>query len=415
MRRRHLTLAALAAIVITANLAATGCGTSTVVPVVLPPLSSVTITPSGDTVIVGEQRQFVAEARDTDTVVVAGAKFSWTTSDPGVITVTQSGRVSAVGEGVAFVIASAGGKSDSATVVTYVQIGWYAQTSTTTNDLNGVYFQPNGRDGVAVGDVGTIVRSDDAGQSWILQNSSTTFNLNDVWFTTGETGFAVGSGGTVMRTRNGGTSWSRLLNVPASENLRGLWFSDSANGWVVGVSGTILRTADGGATWTRRNPTALQLNSVSFSGTLDGWAVGEGGVILGTHDGGDSWYVVQPSVTVLSLRGVWRRSATRAWAGGSQGVMPFTAATPESLQWVLGTFGASNVVNDLQFLDDLTGYAVGTNGQGMVLKTLDGGVTWGPQLANSIQTFHDVHFVDGLRGWAVGQAGRIIHTSRGGH
>jgi photosystem II stability/assembly factor-like uncharacterized protein len=218
-----------------------------------------------------------------------------------------------------------------------------------------------------------------------------------------------------MRTRNGGTSWSRLLNVPASENLRGLWFSDSAHGWVVGVSGTILRTEDGGASWTRRNPTALQLNSVSFSGTLDGWAVGEGGVILGTHDGGDSWYIVQPSVTALSLRGVWRRTATRAWAGGAQGVMPFTAATADSLQWLLGTFGATNVVNDLQFLDDLTGYAVGTNGQGMVLKTLDGGATWGPQLANSVQTFHDVYFVDGLRGWAVGQVGRIIHTSRGGN
>jgi photosystem II stability/assembly factor-like uncharacterized protein len=414
MRRRQLSLAALTALVIAMFCVAAGCGTSVLIPVLLPPLSSVTISPDTDTLLVGQQGQFTAVARDTDTVVVSGATFGWSSSDPSVFTVSHSGRVTGVGEGVAQLFAAAGGISDSATVVVFFQAGWYTQPSGTTNDLNGVFVQPNGRDGCAVGDAGTIVVTDDAGQGWFAQPSNTAFNLNDVWFTTAETGFAVGHGGTVLRTRNGGRSWARLATVPAGENLFGVCFADTSLGWVVGSNGVVLRTTDGGATWSRQSPTSQQLNSVSFSGPLDGWAVGEGGVIVGTHDGGASWYVVQPSVTSQPLRAVWRSSMTRAWAGGAQGAQPFTTATPDSLQWSLGSFGATNSIHGVQLPDGVTGYAVGTNGQGLVLKTADGGASWQPQVANSSQALLDVWFVDARRGWAVGAAGRILHTATGG-
>ncbi len=416
MRRRQLALAALAALVIVASLvAASGCGTSVLLSTPLPPLSSVTLTPETDTLLVGEQRQFVAVAADTDSVAVPGASFSWTSSDANVFQVSRTGRVTAMGEGVALLVAAAGGKSDTATVVVFYQNGWYTQPSATSNDLNGVFFQPDGRAGVAVGDAGTVVRTVDAGRSWFNEASSTSFNLNDVWFTTAATGFAVGNGGTIMRTRNGGATWSRLTTVPASENLNGVCFADTSRGWAVGANGVIVRTTNGGASWTRSNPTSQQLQSVSFSDPLEGWAVGDGGVIVGTHDGGASWYVVQPSVTSLPLRSVWRTSATRAWAGGLQGANPFTVPTPDSLQWVLGTFGALNQVNSLQLRDGVTGYAVGTNGPGLVLKTVDGGASWQPQVANTAQALHDVWFVDTRRGWAVGATGRIVHTANGGN
>jgi len=414
MCRRHPSLAAAAALVVVPLLAAWGCGTTAVVSPVLPPLSSVTLTPEADTLLVGEQRQFVAVAADTDSVAVPGATFSWSSSDANVFQVSRSGRVTAIGEGVALLVAAAGGKADTATVVVLFQTGWYQQASSTASNLNGVFFQPDGRHGCAVGDGGVVVRTQDAGRTWFNEPSSTSFNLNDVWFTTAETGFAVGNAGTVMRTRNGGGSWSRLTSVPASENLRGVCFADSSHGWIVGANGVVLRTVDGGASWTRSSPSIQQLQSVSFSGLLDGWAVGDGGAILGTHDGGASWYVVQPSVTALPLRAVWRSSATAAWAGGSQGANPFTVATPDSLQWLLGSFGAINHVNGLQVPDGVTGYAVGTNGQGLVLKTVDAGATWLPQVSNTSQMLNDVWFVDSRRGWAVGATGRIIHTASGG-
>src|SRR5439155_26024597 len=132
--------------------------------------------------------------------------------------VSGSGLVTAVGEGITTLVAAAGGKADSAVVAVFVQHGWYAQSSSTTNDLNGVFFLPDGRNGWAVGNAGTIVHTSTAGANWSVQASSSAFSLNGVWFTTAQTGYVVGQGGTVLITRNGGAAWSRLTGVPAGEN-----------------------------------------------------------------------------------------------------------------------------------------------------------------------------------------------------
>ena len=412
MRRNRLALAALLTASCAAMFTGCSCGTSTVAPP-LPPLSAVQVTPPLDTLVVGAQRQFTAVAYDTNNVAVSGAAFAWTTGDAAVITVSHTGLVTAMGEGVTRVYASAGGKVDSATVAVFFQPGWYTQPSSTTNSLWGVFFLKDGRNGWAVGDAGTIVHTTDAGASWSAQVSSTSFSLRAVWFTSAQVGYAAGFSGTVMRTQNGGASWSRITTI-GGENFNDICFADSQHGWVVGSSGVIARTIDGGASWTKSYPTSNQLQGVSFSDTTNGWAVGQGGVIVGTRDGGQSWYVVQPAVTASTLYTVWRLSDTQAWAGGAGGVNPVTVATPDSLQWNLGTFGALNTIHGIVIGTSQIGYAVGTNGQGLILKTVDGAVSWSPQIANSAQDLNDVWFVDTLRGWAVGTGGRIVHTAKGG-
>jgi len=393
--------------------ALTGCGTSTA-PVVLPPLSAVVLTPITDTLVVSQERVFAATALDTTGAPVSGASFDWSSTDLGVFTVNSQGRVTAVGEGSALLIASAGGKADTATVFVYVQAGWYAQTSGTGNDLNGVAARSDGRVVLAVGDGGTIVRTADAGASWGARVSNTAFSLHDAWWASGTIVYAVGNGGTVLRSTDAGLSWTRLTNIPTSQNLFGVWWVGTTHGWAVGSNGVILRTGDSGATWTALNPTSSQLNSVSFADTLRGWAVSETGAIVGTRDGGRSWYLVQPAVTAQALRGVWRATDTAAWAVGQNGTVTRTTATVDSLQWNLGSLGAANDFESLHVIAPMTAYAVGTNGTGLVMKSTDGGASWSPQTSNSAQTLNDVWFVDALRGWAVGSSGRIVHTSRGG-
>lgn len=412
MRRNRLALAALLTASCAAMFTGCSCGTSTVAPP-LPPLSAVQVAPPLDTLVVGSQRQFTAVAYDTNNVAVSGAAFTWTTGDAGVIAVSNTGLATAMGEGVTHVYASAGGKVDSATVAVFFQPGWYTQASSTTNSLWGVFFLRDGRNGWAVGDAGTIVHTTDAGASWSTQVSTTAFSLRGVWFTSAQVGYAAGYGGTVMQTQNGGATWTRLT-TGATANFNDICFADSQHGWAVGANGIIARTTDAGVTWTKDFPTSNQLQSVSFCDTTNGWAVGQGGVIVGTRDGGRSWYVVQPAVTASTLYTVWRLSDTEAWAGGAGGVNPVTVATPDSLQWTLGTFGALNTIHGIVIGTNLIGYAVGTNGQGLILKTVDGAVTWSPQIANSAQDLNDVWFVDPLRGWAVGTGGRIVHTAKGG-
>jgi len=412
MRRNRLALAALLTASCAAMFTGCSCGTSTVAPP-LPPLSSVQVTPPLDTLVVGSKRQFTAVAYDTNNVAVSGVAFAWASGDPGVVAVSNTGLATAVGEGVTKVYAGAGGKVDSATVAVFFQPGWYTQASNTTNDLWGVFFLGDGRNGWAVGDAGTIVHTTDAGASWSTQVSTTSFSLRGVWFTSAQVGYAAGFGGTVMQTQNGGVTWTRLT-TGATANFNDVCFADSQHGWAVGANGIIARTTDAGQTWTKTFPTANQLQSVSFSDTTNGWAVGQGGVIVGTRDGGQSWYVVQPAVTAQTLYSVWRRSDKEAWAGGAAGQNPVTVSTPDSLQWNLGNFGALNTIHGIIMGSSLIGYAVGTNGQGLILKTVDGATSWGPQIANSAQDLNDVWFVDPLRGWAVGTGGRIVHTSKGG-
>lgn len=397
--------------------AAAGCSSSTTAPPPpLPPISRVDLQPAADSLTVGDSFFFVPTAYDTNDVALAGIKFTWTSTVPGVVSVASNGAATAIGEGSTLVIASVGGQSDtSAIYVAGQQAGWYTQTSSTARNLYGVWFQPDGRTGFAVGALGTIVATGDAGAHWTSITSGTPNDLNSVFFTSTSVGWAVGDAGVVLKTTDGGERWSRMLNVFASEHLMCVRFVDANHGWIVGSNGVVIRTNDGGGSWTRIHPSAVTLNSVAFSDTTNGWAVGGSGIILGTHDGGRTWYLVQPAVTGLALNAAWRASNEVAWVVGAAGAKLTTAATADSFAWNVGTFGASNEMRGLVFVDDLTGYSVGANGGGVVFRTLDGGANWTQQLANSAQALNAVWFVDVMRGWAVGDQGRIVHTSSGGN
>ena len=384
-----------------------------------PPLSQVILTPDTLRLLVGQQGQITPSALDTLGAPATGVRYAWTAVPAGIFTVTSGGTVTASSEGIALAIASASGRSDTTVVIVDVQSGWYAQASNTTNDLNGVHAAADGRNVWAVGNAGTIVHTSNAGANWATLASNTAFNLNAVWFTSASEGWAAGNSGTIMHTTNASAAnasvvWTRMTNVAASENLMDIMFVDAMHGWAVGSGGAILKTRDGGVNWIKKNPTSFQLESVSFSDTSNGWAVGFGGVIVGTHDGGNSWYVVQPAVTGQSLHSVWRRTNTEAWTAGPAGAYAFTTATADSFAWNLSSLGAANHAERLQMVTATTGYVVGQNGGGLVLKTEDGGGLWSPQVSSSAQRLFDVWFVDAERGWAVGVGGRIIHTSRGG-
>lgn len=221
-----------------------------------PLLGYVTLIPGADTLAVAGTRLFVAAAFDTDSVAVSGPGLTWTSSNPAVCTVASNGLVTALAEGVAAIIATGNGAADTASIFVYTQNGWYAQTSSTSNPLRGVFFQADGRHGVAVGDAGTVVVTANAGATWMQRTSGTSAALHAVWFTHADTGWAVGNAGTVLRSTNGGASWARQLNVAASENLRAVRFVGTRHGWIVGASGVVLRTRNGGVSWTRSSPTA---------------------------------------------------------------------------------------------------------------------------------------------------------------
>lgn len=415
-RRPGLPVAPLLLLLLVALVAFAGCSSSVqvVVPNPLPPLSAVVLSPDTDTLRVGENRQFVAVAYDTLGQPVSGAGFQWTSGDPGVFTVNLSGRVTAVGDGSAWLYAEAGGYRDSASLFVYADSGWIVQTSHTSRNLNGVFFLPDGREGWAVGDVGTIMHTTDAGVTWSNQVSQSSANLNAVFFADPDVGWVVGNLGTVLTTTDRGGTWTRL-QLGIGENLTDVYFANPDSGCAVGSAGAVLRTVNGGQTWGKQNITGPTLRGVAFADARRGWAVGDNGEIFGTSDAGSIWTRVQPAITGLALRGVSHRTVPLAWAVGAQGSTPRTVDVGGAGVWAYFNAGALNDLEDVQFPSDvLTGYAVGFNTSGLILKSEDGGGTWTRQVSNTSRRLNDVHFVDRLRGWAVGDVGTIVHTSVGG-
>jgi photosystem II stability/assembly factor-like uncharacterized protein len=392
-----------------------GCSSESnpVAPIVVPPLSSLVVTPAADTLDVGESRLFAAAAVDTAGDPYTGA-LVWTSTNTGVFTVGATGLVTAQGEGAARLVVSGGGLADTADVLVYpTAAGWIVQTSNAAEDLRDVFADTDGRLVWVVGDGGLVLSSADAGASWTRRTPST-YDLYGVWFTSASEGWAVGDGGTVLHTLNGGAGWTRLTTVGSGESLRDVYFASRDVGWVVGTNGQVLATRDRGQTWSKLWCGGQTLNGVMFAGA-DGWAVGENGVVIGSHDAGVSWFVVNPSLTVQPLRGVWRRSTERAVAVGLQGVVLGTAATADSVAWSLGNAGGLYQCAGVCLLASGAGYAVGWNGTtGFVLRSDDDGVTWRPQAPASASPLRGVFFLDARRGWAVGDDGVIRHTASGG-
>ena len=88
------------------------------------------------------------------------------------------------------------------------QEGWYKQNRNQhPQHLRGVQLLDSEL-GFAVGDSGTILRTDDGGETWIAQQSGTKNNLLCLEFVDKLVGCAVGANGTILNTDDGGIIWN---------------------------------------------------------------------------------------------------------------------------------------------------------------------------------------------------------------
>ena len=79
-------------------------------------VASVTVSPRETSIGVGETAQLVATVRDANGTALKGRTVSWSSSNPGVTTVTSTGRVTGVAAGSATILAISGGQRGSVSV-----------------------------------------------------------------------------------------------------------------------------------------------------------------------------------------------------------------------------------------------------------------------------------------------------------
>lgn len=216
---------------------------------------------------------------------------------------------------------------------------------------------------VAVGERGLILLSDDNGVNWRQARVPVSVGITAVHFPTPLQGWAVGHFGTVLHTDDGGETWhaqltgaqaaghvlaeAQALPANAEPSLAALahakqmvaegpdkpflsvFFGDVHNGLVVGAFGLILRTTDGGKTWRSLsaqldNPGARHLYTIaSGGGSL--YIAGEEGRVYRSDDQGSSFLRLRTpyqgsyftvaandsGVVVAGLRGNVLRSSDR--------------------------------------------------------------------------------------------------------
>jgi photosystem II stability/assembly factor-like uncharacterized protein len=120
--------------------------------------------------------------------------------------------------------------------------------------ISGVAVTPDGREAVAVGQAGLVLRSGDAGETWRIEPPLTARDLHAVRIAADASlVIAVGQAGAVVRLGADDSSASELLD--ASLSLRALHLSQT-HGHAVGDDGVMFKTHDNGRSW---EPVALAL------------------------------------------------------------------------------------------------------------------------------------------------------------
>jgi len=208
--------------------------------------------------------------------------------------------------------------------------------------------------GVAVGQGGTVLRTDDAGVTWTLvSNSVPPINpniwLNDVKFISPTEVYAAGMGGVIIKSIDGGRNWTEIRPYDDPiHTIRGiayygptnkvhfvgyagtyfvydrvtlLWAHPTSIPWtmhsiafspgvpergiIAGTDGLVWNTINGGDTWTSRSSGRYDyLNDVVFVNNNLAFICGNNGTVLRSDDWGGTWAPVNVSPTTQHLRSI---------------------------------------------------------------------------------------------------------------
>ena len=161
--------------------------------------------------------------------------------------------------------------------------------------LRDIFFL-NETDGWIGADAGTILKTEDGGETWVELETTGTVggSINDIYFMDENVGFICGFN-YFQRTVDGGLTWADIAAFePVHEmyQLNEIHFEGFNAGWVCGDIGYIYKSEDGGITWEAQSSgTEVSLQGIAFVNENIGYACGFDGTILGTDNGGTTWTV----------------------------------------------------------------------------------------------------------------------------
>lgn len=259
-----------------------------------------------------------------------------------------------------------------------------------------------------------LIKTTDGGTTWTDIPPPHGNTYNSIFALSPQKLWMVGEFGRIVHSTDGGATWI-TQNSLVQNALTSVFFTDENNGWAGGWEGTLLRTTDGGANWTKLTFTFTftnQIRTVFFNDALNGW-VAAGSRYIKTTDGGNTWERITISSNFEDIHFVNNSVGYTLDVGGSSRAV--SKSTDGGVTWTYkGEIQNLYDINDIHFIDENTGYAVGwafvaiaANG---IKKTTDGGATWVNEVVPTAfmgGEFYALTIKDGW-GWAVGESGLVM-------
>ncbi len=318
------------------------------------------------------------------------------------------------------------------------------------SNLTSVYF-PSKNIGYAVGDCGTLIKTTDAGNTWVALNTHMNLDLRSIFFINDTVGFLIGYHNTsneVYKTNNGGLSWF-VINFSCSGDFDqgcdfySIYALNNDTIYVAGYGlqstsfpfggniafGAIARTYDGdishqcfqtdasrsyscitatnsntfyiggsggsddilkieGLSWNTYSAEIYPVSSISFGDQNNGFTVGDGLKISRTKNAGVTWSVVHTGSSP-DLNSIKFINKDTGIAVGVSGTILRT--TDNGNTWINSVSGTNQTLNSVFYTDDTTAFVVGNNNT--ILKTTDGGIHWTQYVFPSSVTANDLNSV----------------------
>ena len=222
----------------------------------------------------------------------------------------------------------------------------------------------------------------------------------------------------------GHAQWTPL-NTGTIEILSEIVFPSSDTGYVSGANGTLLRTFNAGENWTLLDIGSTEdVNDLYFLNHLTGFLVGNEGLFAITHDAGEHWNTEYLSTNQsLDLSTVWFTTELTGYVGGrthnNEGIILKTIDGGITWDETEAPFSLFDInYKKIVFPTPDIGYALT---RGMCMKTVDGGDHWFitdtalVASGNMFSLLEDAYFVSADTGYIVGwYSGFSGYTVNGG-
>lgn len=292
----------------------------------------------------------------------------------------------------------------------YSQSGWFWLNPTPQgNDLYSISC-PTSTVFYAVGKGGTVIRSTDAGNNWLVLNNEQYVDYYSCSFVNENTGFIAG-GSKVIKTSNGGVSFEIVLTDTGLFSMNNVYFVNSNTGYAIGYSyggySYCYKTTNSGNSWIRKiistqyYPTGLYFKNISTGFiTVDSSSTSR--KILMTTDSGDSWNAKYDSN--YSLLSFWFVNDLTGYCSGQK----LLATTNGGNTWSIRSnqFGGY-----ICFVNAETGYSAAGN----IRKTINGGINWTICYNNAYEDYENISLIPGGNVIAIGANGEIIKSETQGN